>query len=246
MQTYSTSSVGNQRIKALLYGGSGDGKTYSARSLPEASTLIISAESGLLPLAGTNYTVWVVDEWTDINTIYHELMKKEVQEQYKTIFIDSLTELNELCKEQIVHKDRPKVKGTDVGKVYEDLLTMQDYGLLETRMTRFIRSFRDLPYNVIMTSLQMSVKDEKMGSITLQPSLNGKLASQVGAYFDEVFQINVKPDTDGQVTRFFLTATSGRAIAKDRSGALDTFEAPDWTAIFRKIFAKFNKKENKK
>jgi len=243
MKETNTSQVQDTKVKALLYGKSGTGKTYSALTLKPETTLIMSAESGLLPLAGKAYTVWEIEAYDDMMEAFKKLQSPECQKQFKVVFIDSLTEINELAKEKIVKIDRPGL-GKDIGKVYDDLMTMQDYQLLQTRMTRLIRAFRDLPYHVIFTCLENQDKDERTGAITMTPSVNGKLAINIAGYFDEVFRMVTK-DVDGKIDRYFITAKFEQAIAKDRSGVLELREQPSWTVIFNKIFKRFKTKEGK-
>jgi phage nucleotide-binding protein len=243
MKETNTNQLQGAKIKALLYGKSGTGKTSTALTLKPETTLILSAESGLLPLAGKPFTVWEMETFSDLGASYKRLLTPKVQKQFKVVFIDSLTEINELAKEKIVKVDRPKL-GKDLGKVYDDLMTMQDYQLLQTRMTRMIRAYRDLPFHVIITCLEDNIKDERTGAISVVPSINGKLATNVAAYFDEVFRMVTK-DSKDQVDYFFITAKMENAIAKDRSGALKPFEEASWKTVFQKIFKKFKVKEEK-
>jgi len=166
---------------------------------------------------------------------YKKLILPENLKKYDTIFIDSLTEIDELAKEQIVKQDRPNLKGKDIGKVYDDMMTLQDYGLLATRMTRFIRAYRDLEYNIIFTSLELEKKNEITGSITLVPSISGRLSLNLAGYFDEVFHMITKKEPDNKVGRYFITANIENTIAKDRAGVLELMELPDWTKIITKI-----------
>jgi phage nucleotide-binding protein len=244
MKESTTANVQDFSFKALLYGLTGKGKTSTVKTLKPETTLVISAESGLLPLAGMNYTVWEMETFADLLEAYKRLLAPEMQAKYKCIFVDSLTEINELAKEQIVKFDRPNLKGSDIGKVYEDLMTMQDYGLLSTRMTRMIRAFRDLPYHIIFTCLESQTKDERTGEVFITPSINGKLALNVGGYFDEVFRMVTKEDGD-KLDYYFVTGAVENAIGKDRSGALNLYEPASWAGVFKKIFAKYKIKEAK-
>ncbi len=228
-------------FKALVFGLTGKGKTSTAKTLNAETTLILSAESGLLPLAGMNYTVWEMETYDDLMDAYKRLLSPECQKKYKTVFIDSLTEINELAKEKIVKVDRPGL-GKDIGKVYDDLMTMQDYQLLSTRMTRLIRAYRDLPYHVIFTCLETQTKDEKTGEVFITPSINGKLAFNIPGYFDFVFRMVTKQDGD-KLDYFFVTGSTEKAIGKDRSGVLGLYEPASWAVVFRKVFGK--KKEEK-
>jgi hypothetical protein len=243
MKETNTTNVQDFKIKALLYGLSGRGKTSTALTLKPETTLVLSAESGLLPLAGKNYTVWEIESWDDMGAAFKRLDSEEYRGKFKVVFIDSLTEINELSKEKIVKTDRPNL-GKDIGKVYDDLMTQQDYQLLSTRMTRMIRAFRDLPYHVIFTCLEAQTKDERTGEVFITPSINGKLAVNIAAYFDEVFRMVTKEDGD-KLDYFFVTGAVEKAIAKDRSGALALYEPASWLTVFKKIFKKFDIKEGK-
>jgi hypothetical protein len=233
MKMTSTKSVAQQWIKGLLFGKSGEGKTSTALTLDPKTTLILSAESGLLPLRHQEFTVWELESWQDVMDAYVKLLDPKVAAQFNTVFIDSLTEINELAKEQIVKKDRPAL-GVSMGKQYDDLMTQQDWGLLSTRMTRMIRAYRDLPFNVIFTCLEDTVKDEKTGAITVVPSINGKLAQNIAGYFDEVFRMVKRTEGDKE-SRYFVTSAEG-AITKDRSGSLARIEPANWTTVYGKIF----------
>ena len=228
-----TGDIQNVSVKALLYGPTGVGKTSTAKSLKPESTLIISAESGLLPLAGMKFTTWVMESWGDVEEAYKRLASGDYKDKFKVIFVDSLTEINEISKEQIVRVDRPGL-GKDAGKVYADLLTQGDYQLLLTRMTRMVRAFRNLPFHVIFTCLEGQSKDERTGEIFITPSVNGRLALNIGGYFDEVFYMGTKQNGD-KVDRYFLTGKVERIIAKDRSGALELYEQASWAVVFKKI-----------
>lgn len=242
MKVTNTNAPNDMKVKALLSGSPGRGKTFSARSLNQKTTLIISAEAGLLSLAGTEFDVWVIESWEELQEVYKNLLLPENIAKYKVVFVDSLTEINEKAKEHIVKKLRPGL-GKDIGKVYDELMTMQDYGLLQTMMTRFIRSMRDLPYHMIFTCLEDQNKDESTGKIMFAPSLNGKLAINIAGFFDEVFRMVVKEE-DGKLNRYFITNHVENSLAKDRSGSLDIYEPANWSAVFKKIFAKFGKKED--
>jgi len=243
MKETNTSQLQDAKIKALLYGKSGTGKTSTALTLKPSTTLILSAESGLLPLAGKDYAVWEIESFDDMGESYKRLLNPELQSKFKVIFVDSLSEINELCKEKIVKIDRPGL-GKDLGKSYDDLLQMQDYQLLQVRMTRMIRAFRDLPFHIIFTALEDNIKDERTGEIQVVPSINGKLATNVAGFFDEVFRQSTK-EIDGKLQYLFTTGKVEKAIAKDRSGALNLYEEASWKTVFEKIFKKFKVKEEK-
>jgi hypothetical protein len=70
------------------------------------------------------------------------------------------------------------------------------------------------------------------------PSMPGNMLKQgVGYFFDFVFALRVERDADGNPTRWMQTQRDFNYEAKDRSGSLDMFEAPDLSAIARKVTA---------
>jgi hypothetical protein len=163
--------------------------------------------------------------------------------KYKVIFIDSLTEINELCKEQILRGSRAATDKEPV-KVTKEMMTQPDWGILLVRMVGLVRKFRDLPYHVIFTALEDNFKDEMTGGVSFIPSLNGKFATNVPGFFDEVFRMVTKEDNN-KLSRYFFTAKTEQTICGDRSGALETYEQPSWAVVFKKIFNKFKVKEEK-
>jgi phage nucleotide-binding protein len=233
MKITNTKEQAQLPIKVLVYGKPGVGKTTLAKTLTE-KTLIISAEGGLLSLSGAD--IDVIDLLTDdsgalipkekryprLQEVYKFLLSKEA-EKYKCVFIDSLTEVNQVIMDQL-HIEYPDRK---------DSLPM--FGELNKRMRAFVKSLRDLPgKSVVITALSEIDKDED-GKMYQTVTLIGKFASQLPALFDEVFLMTAVKDEEGTQKRVLITQATERLVAKDRSGKLSTIEAPDLGAIFTKI-----------
>jgi len=84
-----------------------------------------------------------------------------------------------------------------------------------------LRDFRDLPMNVIFTSLVTERKDAKTGLVKKLPDLPGKLAAKVPAIFDNVFFYYMKEITNPQTNekenkRLLLTTATPDTVAKNR------------------------------
>lgn len=217
-------------LKMVVYGMSGVGKTSLAKTIGEP-TLLISAESGLLTLAGADIDVIDISQDDNGNVIpkekrigrlgevYQFLLSDEAKKKYRWVFIDSLTEISQNLVEclQAEFPDR------------KDSLVL--YGENSKRLRSLVKSFRDLPhYNVIFTALSVIDKDES-GMRFTTIDLVGNFASKLPGFFDEVFFMSV--DKDGK--RFLVTESTDRAVAKDRSGRLDKLEVPDLSVISSKI-----------
>lgn len=229
MRVVSTSGQGHDKIKMLVYGEPGNGKTSLAATIKER-VLIISAEAGLLCLAGRE--IDSIDISTDDNgvmipeekriarlgEVYTYLISQECRDKYDWIFIDSLTEISQNLVKQL-NAEFPDRK---------DSLVL--YGENAKRMRSLIKSFRDLPYyNVIFTALSSVEKDENNQRF-LGIDMVGKLAASVPAFMDEVFYLH-----KGAEERSLITCGSEKLVVKDRSGKLNKQEPADLQLIINKI-----------
>lgn len=220
IQLRSTKDFGkNAGVKVLVYGRPGVGKTRLCATAPDP--IILSAESGLLSLSNEDIPVQTIASIEDLNEVYAWLLDSDEAKGYKTICLDSVSEI----AEQVLATEKNAVK--DGRKAY---------GEMQDRMSRLLRAFRDLPGRNVYFSAKMEKMQNEDGMILYQPSLPGKTLSQgIGYFFDEVFAlVNVK-DEDGNLLRCLQTSSDTAYEAKDRSGKLSFYEAPDLSAIFQKI-----------
>jgi hypothetical protein len=231
-------------IRALVHGDSGIGKTTSLRTLPEAETLIVAAERGLLPLRKRSYDVVIVSDWTDCDSIVQQLAAGEFHDK-RIVAFDSLTEIAELCKRQIVGvdrraliSDRTKGKTNAPTGIYADLLAQEDWGLYGARMSNWLAATVHLPRHVVMTALSSVNENKQTGAQLKTPDLNGKLAFECPAYFDLVCYMHAAKDSEGVDIRAFRTSNNGMVLAKDASGELPEVVAANWTHVFKMMLGK--------
>jgi len=223
-------SIQSHGIKAILYGASGVGKTTQVKTLVEEGfkPIIISAESGLLSLHGTQ--VDLIDISRDDKDQVLEPSKRferlgeaykylaEGKHKYDTIILDSLTEINQ-CLMDYLRVKYPDAK--DTLKMYGDNAVM---------MNKVIKSFRDLKYNVVLIALDSIEKDE-VGKRYITIDLVGKVAANVPPLFDEVLYLFINEEGG----RNILTTKTEKTVAKDRSGKLAQIETANLGKIFKKI-----------
>jgi hypothetical protein len=204
-------------IKVMVYGAAGAGKTRLCATAPNA--VILSAEAGLLSLRDTDIPVIEVQTMDDLREAYRFLAEGQA---FEWVCLDSLSEIAEvvLANEKAQTKDPRKA-----------------YGELADQMVTLVKAFRDLPgRNVYMSAKLERQKDEASGVMLYQPMMPGqKLAQALPYLFDELFVLRVEKDTEGALQRWLQTSSDVQYTAKDRSGALDTFEEPDLAAIAAKI-----------
>lgn len=208
--------------KCLVYGGAGVGKTRLMRTAP--SPLVLSAESGILSLRKEHMPYISIATYADLEASYQHIAFNPQFAQFLTIGIDSASEIAEtiLADEMTKNKDPRKA-----------------YGEMATRMMNLLRQFRDLPgRNVVFTAKMGRLTDQTTGGIMWGPMMPGQqLDQQVPYMFDEVFHLGLHRGQDGVNYPWLRTQADNQYTAKDRSGALQPWEAPDLTAIFQKIAA---------
>jgi hypothetical protein len=250
MKVQNTSGLEPDRVKIVVAGEAGNGKTTLAKTLQQGlgeKVLVISAEAGLLSLRGTgiDYVELQTREDADgkqvpvpeaerigrLGEIYEWLLLPEQQTRYKWIFIDSLTEVNQnLLKFLETQEEFQGPKNT-----------IKKFGELSSRMRSLCKGFRDMPhYNVVFSAL---VKEDtnQDGVKTLKVSMTGAFADQLPALFDEILYLGVTGEKDehGRNVRMLLTQKTDRIqFPKDRGGALDVVEPADLAAVVRKVRSK--------
>lgn len=209
-------------LNMLIYGDSSVGKTWLAGSASEvasmAPVLFIDVEGGSLTLGSAFPSVDIVriTEWKELDDIYGELYS--MKHQYKTVVIDSLTELQYFNMERIMAE--LVKKGRSSGKdVDPDVPDQREWGISRSQIRRVVTAFRDLPMHTIFTALAKVEKSKRTGLETTLPSLPGKLANEIPALVDMVLYMYVKLVND-TTNRLLLTSRTEKEIAKDRSGSL--------------------------
>ena len=214
----STNTVSASNLKLLVYGQAGAGKTSLIPTLPKP--IILSAEGGLLSISGHDIPFVEVTSMDALREAYSWLLSSDEAKQFDSVALDSISEIAEVClsKEKSIAKD-PR----------------QAYGEMQTTMAELIRSFRDLPKHVLMTAKLEKAQDE-MGRMLYSPSMPGnKTGQSLPYYFDIVAALRVEKDAEGVTQRAMMLESDGMWQAKDRSGKLAAWEAPDLGEIIKKI-----------
>ncbi len=141
------------RVKLLLYGDVGAGKTSFAATAPNC--LIISVEGGEAALWRPPMALYPgtrivrVQEFADMRTIYQNLRTRAPgYEHFESVDLDSGSDLQDLClyevmaRAEAINPKRPK------GRPQRD-----DWQEVTNTLRRMIRRYRDLPMHLIITAL---------------------------------------------------------------------------------------------
>lgn len=222
IQLKSTDGLSADGVKMLVYGQAGAGKTTCIATLP--APVILSAEGGLLSLSGADIPFIEITSMADLMESYTWLTSSAEASGFESVAIDSISEIAEVCLsvEKKATKD-PR----------------QAYGAMHEHMSDLIRAFRDLPNKHVLMTAKVEKSQDEMGRILYSPSAPGqKLGPQLPYFFDEVLALRVERDADGNTQRAFMCDSDGLWTAKDRSGRLDSWEAPNLNDIINKIGGK--------
>lgn len=209
-------------IKCLIYSAAGMGKTRLCATAPDP--FIISCESGLLSIADFNLPYIEATSIEKIKEVYEWIKHKN---EYKTVCLDSISEIGETVLNQF--KKTKSSKGTEMD-------ARNAYGKMNDVMTEVIRNFRDLKGKNVYFSAKLLRLEDNMGVTSFVPSMPGKqVLSGMPYFFDLVAPIKIGQLKNGKKYKYLQTEADFQYEAKDRSGKLNLIEKPDLTHIFNKI-----------
>lgn len=215
----STKGIHANGVKLLVYGNSGSGKTSLIPTLP--SPIVLSAEGGLLSIADADVPFIEVNSYETLMEAYRWITQSDESKHFESIALDSISEIAEvvLNYEKKIAKD-PR----------------QAYGAMQEQMTDLIRAFRDVPGKHVYFTAKCEKATDETGRLLFAPSMPGnKTGQQLPYFFDEVLALRVEKDAAGVAQRALMCDSDGIWLAKDRSGKLAAWEAPDLGAIIKKI-----------
>lgn len=219
-------------LNLLVYGEPGAGKTYlagTAQDHPKTSPmLVLDVEGGTTTLRKRpDVDVIQVRSIQQIIDVHNKLLTDN-NGYYKTVVIDSLTELQKLDMHDIMQELVQRRPDRD-----PDVPDVREWGKTGTHMRKIVRHFRDLPMNTILTALMDPYKDST-GSVVFYPNLPGKMRTELAGFFDVVGYLYTRPDEEQEeITRIIQFTGTQKVVAKDRTGVLGHFmENPTIPAMF--------------
>jgi len=200
------------RLKILAYGVPGSGKTTFASTAAEiGKVLFINVEGGMLSIpARYQENILVIDlkntpeqtaieqfEETLYTLSYQDFKANPWLEGIETVVLDSGSEFANIALESIVRKRM------EINPRHEaDEVWLEDYGWMNSSLTRLFRHLRDIPYHVIMTALSQTMlppqsDSDRKSAITpepleVKPAFTKKLAESTMGFYDCVWHFYMK------------------------------------------------------
>ena len=132
--------------------------------------------------------------------------------QYRTVILDSLTELEAYCFEQLLGI-------TDTTRLDEEVQGAEwgEYKKNNTMILRVVRAFRDLPMHVIFTCAEKYTQDETK-KFKYTPDMTGKLSKKIQGFMDMVgYYVQGKGENETIQRRLYVMPSgTGKYDAKHR------------------------------
>jgi phage nucleotide-binding protein len=197
----------------LIYGDSGTGKTTSAGTLPEGSTLFLDVEGGVASLRGRKHdAVRVKDDLSNLRELFQWVrLGGDVGKKYKNVVLDSATEL-----------EQHMLIALGSGGKRQGAPELQHYQIAQYRMREYLRILRDLRdrgVNVVVTALEMQLQMEQGQAVQRSrsyPMLAKKIAPEVCGLFDVVGHQVISNKDGHEGERFIVLEATDRAVGKNR------------------------------
>lgn len=179
------------RVKMLIYGESGTGKTRLASTFP--NVVFADIDKGMSSVT-EQVDVVSIDNFKQLQALYKFL--KESDHDYETVCIDTLNEMQRIAMHATV-EDFPSIR-----RSYEDLPSMSDYGKMLHDMVELTRKFVHLPMKVVLLA---QVVSRQFDTDVLQPQLVGKNTSR---------EICRKMDVVGYIYKSEHEAQAGKKLSE--------------------------------
>lgn len=190
-----TFSPKSHKIKCLIYGASWTWKTTFGGTAE--NVIFASSENWLLSIADKKVAFAQIKTLENLQELRDFLQNEE--HNFKTLVIDSITDINNIIKESIEKKIWKQMQ-------------IKEWGELANKIKQILIDIKNIDMNVIIIAQEQYEKDDQVIQKII-PSLNGKLATEICYFMDIVWYIQI----DKQWNRTLLTSPSEKLLTKDRT-----------------------------
>lgn len=166
--------------------------------------LILSAENGLLSLASSGLQVDSVEIKTlkDLKDALAWLKMPVNQGKYETLVIDSISEINEIIKEELQNRLKRRMQ-------------LQDWGVLADEIKGILRAMKSLPMHVLYIAQEKDITD---GENIDKKSTNVEWYAATSICYDVDIVGYIEIQKDG--SRVIITNAHPKLLTKDRSNMM--------------------------
>lgn len=254
--------VVSQRIKLLLIGESGSGKTVFACSGPgktyvaDFDTKISSAATFYkkhkpAQLDGIEFDTFSLNKAANPYSAFktkltalEALTKGSAPFPYDTVVIDSLSLYAEALTHHVI------VTNPKVPRTFANIPSMQDYGLILQAFKEDMNRVLSLPCNVICTAHSTLKEDVETGQTRASISLTGAIKDHLPKIFTEVYYCFAKqaqakaPGEEPKIEHVALTRSNGKYTCRTQIPEIPLWVKLDFPTIQKYLNLTTQPKEN--
>lgn len=231
-------------IFALIYGGSGTGKTHLCGTIGELGrTLIIDIDKGTQTLIHAkdlkhtdNITVVSFDKFKDLDNAaklvsannpkqWTMALGVQVDEPFDWVVWDTWSELQWFMLQEL-RKGDPEMMG--MGLNFRKNILIQHWGMMTDLNKLAVQQLKSCNVNQVFTMQETIHKDDDTGQIYGGPAIHGKMVQEMPAYFSVV----ARTYTDVQGSYYATTRAKSRWPGKTRLGVGADFRNPTAKELF--------------
>lgn len=217
-----TRGVGDKHF--LFYGEPSTRKTSVAALFPDS--LIIATEIGYKQIP--NVKAIDVDSWATFLQILYELEKEEVKKTYKTIVIDTVGILSDLCVQYIC-----SVNGV---KSLDEMGYGKGWTAYKTHFTRAINKIAQLGYSIVFIAHAETKVDKDGNIVSVEPRIDRRPKEAIIALSDYILFLKKEMIGDKETVIAYSQLPEG-IITKTRTRGL----APSFEFTFENLNSELEK-----
>lgn len=241
----------NEKIFALVYGGSGTGKTHLMGTLGELGrVLVIDIDKGYKTIVNApditqkmkdNIVISTFDQFGDLDKAFKLISKNDpkawtqalgatIEHPFDWIVWDTWSEIQWAMMQQLRKNESLMVAGgKDID--FRKNVQIQHWGMITDLNKLAIEQLKGLPVNQIFTMQEKVDKNDITGEVIKGPAIHGKMTAEMPAYFDVV--VHTYADMSGKFCA--TTLPKQKWPAKTRLGVGKDYTNPTAKQIFASV-----------
>lgn len=190
-----------------LFGNAKVGKTTFACNAPK--NLLLAFEKGYNAISGAKAVD--INKWSDLKTVLRQLEKKEAQEMYNTITIDTVGLMWQLCEDYICVANNVTALG--------DIAWGKGFSMCKREFENCLRKITKLGYGLIIiahSEKRIEKVDDDNSIEIYSPNIPKRAADIVNQLVDIIGYIGVEFDEKGESHRYLYTRATPTIMAGSR------------------------------
>ncbi len=207
----------NFGVKSIIYGPAGSGKTPVFNTAPRPVLLV--TEPGMLSMRHSNIPTWQAFTPELIDEFFLWFFSSNETKQFDTIGIDSISHMADVYLQK-AHKSNKH--------------GLQAYGEMATKTLEHLNKL----YFVMHKHTYLIAKQEIIsdsGITYRRPYFPGKqLPVEMPHKYDQILHLDIQNIPGAGQHRAFRCVGTIDVMARDRTGNLNEFEPPDFSALIKK------------